>query len=169
MKKYLLAVLLSCVSAVAACEDSAEPEDQPITLAATMKLAADSLNVSLRVTNVSDTTQVLEWFEDCPGGHPTDFAVYRDAGLTQQVWKTPSVAACPAVEAELILGPNQAGTIRGYGTAVPRILGDSIATGRYYVAAHPHGLRVRPLGASYDRPISAKVGIGPVDLTRTPN
>ncbi|HEX6066008.1 MAG TPA: hypothetical protein VFZ04_17365, partial [Longimicrobiales bacterium] len=118
------------------CEDSASPQDQPIRLSATMKLAADSLTVTLRVTNISDTTQVLEW-GGCPGDHPADFAIYRDAAMTQLVWKTPGVVVCGSPLEEMELAPNESGTIRGIPAPVSHILGGAPEPGRFYVAAHP--------------------------------
>jgi hypothetical protein len=135
-------------------------------LSATMKVAADSLTVTLRITNVSDTTQVLEW-GGCPGDSPGDFAIYRDAGLTQRVWKTPGAATCSLALAEMSLVPNESGAIRGFPVAIEGMLGDSIGSGRYYVAVHPHGLTIRPKMGSYDMPVDAKVPVGAVDLTAT--
>ncbi len=145
------------------CADSAAPDDQPIRLSATMKVVADSLTVTLRVQNISDTTQVLEWAE-CRGEHPADFAIYRDAAMTQLVWKAEPLGVCGSPRAEMELAPNQAGTIRGLPAAIADILGGAPDAGRFYVAAHPHGLTVRPKGASYDMPVAAKVPVGPVDL-----
>ena len=148
------------------CEDSASPRDQPIRLSATMKLVADSLTVTLRVTNISDTTQVLEW-GGCPGDHPADFAIYRDAGLKQLVWKTPGVTDCSLTLEELELTPDESGTIRGFPAGLADILnGGTTAPGRFYVAVHPHGLTIRPKGGSYDMPVDAKVPAGAIDLVR---
>jgi hypothetical protein len=156
-------LVLALVLGLGGCEDSAAPDDQPIRLSATMKLAADSLTVTLRVQNVSDTTQVLEW-GGCPGSAPTDIAVYRNPEMTRLVWKTPVVADCSLALEEMTLAPNQSGTIRGFPAAVPDILSAAAVPGRFYVAVHPHGLTVRPNGASYDMPVAAKVPAGPVDL-----
>jgi len=155
-------LVLALVLGLGGCEDSAAPDDQPIRLSATMKLAADSLTVTLRVQNVSDTTQVLEWGL-CPGDHPADFAIYRDGAMTDLVWKTPGVVVCGSPLSEMELAPDESGTIRGVPVFVPSILGGT-DRGRFYVAAHPHGLTVRPKGASYDMPVAAKVPVGAVDL-----
>lgn len=152
--------------ALGGCRDTSAPAVQPIRLSATLKLVSDSLTVTLRVTNVSDTTQVLEWGE-CPGLHPADFAVYRDAALTQLVWKTPGAAVCGSPLAEMELAPDATTAIRGLPAAIADILGPgAFGPGRFYVAVHPHSLTVRPKGGSYDMPVDAKVPAGTVDLTR---
>jgi hypothetical protein len=149
---------------LAACSDSAGPAESPIRLSATMKLAADSLVVTLRVQNVSDTTQVLEWNGGCLGDHPADFALYRDAGLTQQVWKQPTPSTCSVELGEMTLAPRQSGTIRGFPVATAQMLAVAGTGGRYFVAVHPHSLTVRPRAGSYDMPVDAKVPVGAVDL-----
>ena len=167
MRRSTLWVVLGAALAWAACEDTAAPGDQPIRLSASMKLVSDSLTVTLRVTNVSDTTQVIEWGE-CRGLHPADFAIYRDAALTQLVWKTPGVPVCASPLVEIELAPGESGTIRGQPTAVAEMLnGGTTIPGRFYVAVHPHGLAVRPKGGSYDMPVNATVPVGPVDLIGT--
>ncbi len=160
-----LGLVLALGIGVGGCADALEPRDQPIRLSATMKVAADSLTVTLRVLNVSDTTQVLEW-GICQGYHPADIAVYRDGAMSQLVWKTPRQSdTCAAVLAELELPPGASGTIRGFPAAVADILGgSSTMPGRFYVAVHPHGLTIREKGRSYDMPLAAKVPVGPVDL-----
>lgn len=165
--KYF-AVLLVGFAMIAGCEDdTAEPRDVPIALSATMKLAADSLNVSLRITNVSDTTQVLEWTE-CGGLNPNNFGVYRDAQLSSRVWEWRRMpqANCSVPLEQQGLIPGQSFAIRGESVAVSSILGDSIEDGLYYIAVQPEALRVRPAGASYEMPIAAKVPVGQIELRR---
>jgi hypothetical protein len=167
MKKYLIGALFSVISLAGCGEDTTNPRDVPIALSATMKLAADSLNVALRVTNVSDTTQVLEWTA-CGGLNPNNFGVYRDAQLNNRVWEwrrmPQSGCAVPLEQQGLI--PGQSFAIRGASVAVSSILGDSIAEGLYYIAVLPTALRIRPAGASYEMPIEAKVPVGQIELRR---
>ena len=165
MKRPEIGLLLGMAMGLfAGCSDSVEPGSAPVRLSATMKLVSDSLTVTLRVQNVSDTTQVLEWYPECRDGHPATFAVYRDAALTRLAWKPDDPASCPTVEAQMELAPDASGTIRGLPEGLSRILGDSIDAGRFYVAAHPQGLTVRPKGGSYATPVEAKVPAGAVDL-----
>ena len=159
-----LGVVLGLGLGLVGCGESAGPDDQPIRLSATMKVAVDSLTVTLRVQNISDTTQVLAWGH-CVGEHPADFAIYRDAAMTQLVWKAEPLGVCGSPRAEMELAPDQSGTIRGIPAAVADILGAATDPGRFYVAAHPHSLTVRAKGASYDFPVAAKVPVGPVDLS----
>lgn len=161
-----LRLVLGIGISLSACSESVEPETTPIRLSATMKLAADSLTVTLRVLNVSDTTQVISWYPQCVDGHPADFALYRDAALTQVAWKPANPASCSVASSQLDILPDQSATIRGIPVSVQRMLGDSINPGRFYVAAHPHGLLVRPKAGSFDMPVEAKVPVGPVDLIR---
>jgi hypothetical protein len=165
MKKILA---LSGLLALAACgsDDAVSPNNQPIRLSATMKLAADSLAVSLRVTNLSDTTQVLQWV-DCRAIHPTNFAVFRDAALTQRLWerrRQPAPSDCTATQGVERLAPDESVNIRGAPVAVSRILGDSIMGGTYYIAVEPLTLTTRPLLGSYDMPIEAVVPAGRIEL-----
>jgi hypothetical protein len=167
MKKLIVLGFAALIVSSACDRDLTEAGPAPIRLAATMKLAADSLTVSLRVTNVSDTTQVITW-ADCEPTTPTNFAVYRDVGLVEHLWEyrktAPAGPPCPALNESL--APTESFAIRGAPVAVDAILGDSIASGSYYIAVQPLNLLVRPLGDSYDMPVQAIVPAGQVELRR---
>lgn len=165
--KTFIGTVLSIVLLASCDRDTTAPRDVPITLSATMKLAADSLNVALRVTNVSDTTQVLEWTA-CGGLNPNNFGVYRDAQLNTRVWEWSRLpqngCTVPLVQQGLI--PGQSFAIRGAAVAVSAILGDSLDDGFYYVAVLPTAIRIRPAGGSYEMPIEGKVPVGQIELRR---
>ena len=158
--------LLCAVLLMAACgEGPSEVERSPLQLSGAVKLAADSLNVSLRITNVSDTTQVVQWLP-CVGEHPTNFALYSDVQLKRRVWELRRMTGdgCSVGTEQKLLGPDESVLLRAAPVGVQQILGDSIAAGRYYVALRPQALSVRPHGGSYDTPINAVVAAGAVDL-----
>src|SRR5688572_19654452 len=165
MKKFIVLVFAAWFGTSACDRDVTDAGPAPIQLSATMKLAADSLTVTLRVTNVSDTTQVITWIE-CEPTTPTNFAVYRDVGLIEHLWEyrktAPAGTPCPALNQSLT--PTESFAIRGLPVAVETILGDSIASGSYYIAVQPLNLLVRPHGASYDMPVQAIVPAGQVEL-----
>jgi hypothetical protein len=146
--------------------DPTESARSPIRLSGSLKLVADSISVTLSVKNTSDTTQVLEW-TDCPVWHPTNFAIYRDVGLTELLWEVRRLGRdCPLPGGEAELSPDESMFIRGASFAVPAILGDSIPGRTYYVAIQPLGLTIRPKGGSYPMPVHAIVPAGTVDLRR---
>jgi hypothetical protein len=165
MRKLIVMACAVLLGAGACDHDLTESGPAPISLSATMKLAADSLTVSLRILNVSDTTQVITWAE-CEPTTPTNFAVYRDVGLIERLWEyrktAPAGSNCPASNHSL--APDEAFSIRGAPVAVAAILGDSIAGGSYYIAVQPLNLLIRPKGDSYDTPVLAIVPAGAVDL-----
>ena len=163
MKKYWWWVF-ALVVASAGCggHDVIGADDPPIRLSGTMKLAADSLTVTLRVTNLSDTTQVVEWTE-CASYHPTRLALFRDAGLQQEAWEQPGGGTCPGLAGEMILAKTASGPIRGFGVALADML-NAVAPGRYYVGIKPLGLLVRRVGSSYAAPVRATIPVGPIEL-----
>jgi hypothetical protein len=167
MKKQRCVIVMAL--AITACADHVtNPDDPPIRLSGTMKLAAESLTVSLHVHNLSDTTQVVEW-SPCYGVHPTNFAVFRDVMLTNQVWertRLPGSRDCPGltVRDQRRLGPGESFIVRGAGVGINQILGDSIAAGSFYIGLRPMSLTVRPLGGSYDFPVEALVPVGLIEL-----
>ena len=159
MKRLLCALVI----AVAGCYgDSAGPiGDPPIRLSGVMKLAADSLVVSLRVTNISDTTQVIAW-HNCLSAHPANFGVFADAGLNQELWEQQRLPRqdCPNQQEQQVLGPDQSHLIMGWPIGVEQILGDSIGDGTYHIAIMPLTLTVRPAGGSYEMPVQGRVRVG---------
>lgn len=164
MKKWL-AMALALMGG--ACADTAGPTgDPPIRLAGVMKLAADSLTVSLRVTNVSDTTQVIAW-HDCASAHPANFGLFQDQSLTRQIWEQQRL---PRVDCQnfqqAALAPEDSHLIQGWPVGIGQILGDSIADGVYHIAIIPVTLTVRPSLGSYDMPVQGTVGVGSIELRR---
>lgn len=164
-------LLCGLVIAVAGCygSDAAGPiGDAPIRLSGVMKLAADSLVVSLRITNLSDTTLVIAW-HDCLSAHPANFGVFADANLNQQLWEQQRLPRqdCPneQVLEQQPLAPDQSHLILGRPIGVEQILGDSIADGTYHIAIMPLTLTVRPAGGSYEMPVQGRVRVGTMELT----
>jgi hypothetical protein len=165
MKKYWPGLFV--LTLAAACgDDVIGSDDPPIALDGAMKLAADSLRVTLRVTNLSDTTQIVLW-NGCNGG-PANFALYRDAGLQNLVWeqRQDGPSTCSADLGEHALAPDESFTIRGTPAAVTDMLEDASVSGNYYVAVLPQNLAVRPVRGSYDAPVEAKVPVGLIELRR---
>ncbi len=157
-------LLCALVLAVAGCygSDAAGPiGDAPVRLSGVMKLAADSLVVSLRVTNTSDTTLVIAWHE-CLSAHPANFGVFVDANLNQQLWEQQRLPRqdCPNEQEQRALAPDQSHLILGWPIGVEQILGDSIGDGTYHIAIMPLTLTVRPAGGSYEMPVQGRVRVG---------
>jgi hypothetical protein len=164
MKKYAWLLVLAVMATACGGDDVIGADDPPVRLSGTMKLVADSLTVTLRVANLSDTTQVVEWTE-CASYHPTHLALFRDVGLQQQAWEQPIGSSCPsAVEGEMLLAKEASGPIRGFGVAIADML-NNVAPGTYYIGIKPLGLTVRRVGASYAAPVRATIPVGPITLT----
>ena len=161
MKRLLCALAIAAAGCYAS--DTAGPPiyDDAIRLSGVMKLAADSLVVSLRITNLSDTTLVIAW-HDCLSAHPANFGLFADANLNQQLWEQQNLPRqdCSTELVQQPLAPDQSHLILGWPIGVEQIRGDSIADGTYHIAIMPVTLTVRPAGGSYEMPVQGRVRVG---------